>query len=1216
MGRAATAVVPPNRGRTPGRYELFEQLAVGGMAVIYRGHDQLLRRDVAYKRLQVPTDNSRARVTAMFQREYDTLAGLPHPNIVEVYDYGIDSEGPFYAMELLSGQDLSKLALLPIREACRLLRDVASALALVHARRLVHRDLSPNNVRLTKEGRAKLLDFGALMPFGKPRELIGTPAFLAPECLSDSVLDQRSDLYSLGAVAYWALTRRTVVAAQQLDDLFEAWSEPLVPPSVHVPNIPPELDTLIVSLLSHDPLARPQSAAYVIERLTAIADLPPETDERRVAYSYLAHPPLSGRADLMGSLKMAVESASEGQGQAVRVEAGPGLGRSALLDALATHAQLSGATVLRAKADPSSAPFGVARSLMHVALALYPDLEDLNARESFQTFMPGSIKERVRSGVEIAERHAAVITGVQNALLEMATRNPLVIVVDDLHLVDAESMSLFGSLTEVVRAHRIALIVSVLAEHERANTPAFTRIEASTVSFQLAPLSPQQTAELIDAVFGDVPNSRRLASWLFEQSGGNPASIIDLSRVLLDRSLIKYTLGTFTLPHDVSTDLSVSALAIATTQRLDVLEPLPRLVATILSLGDGPLSVGLVADVAEAEPGDVMLAADELAMRGIAVRDGTSISMLGANLQKTVRASLDDTQRRALNVRIARALLAIPDGTLDTTFAACTHLLRAGEDDEAAELMAQAVAGPIGGETAARWTDLFEKMLVIYDRQNRSKEQRLSLLIPLGMSGFWSAQGVQTRHLEPALKIMASVCGMAVATRVRPWLGKKLALVTGLMYAAVRRGMVPQRERLGTVRTMLADFIGLISSGIASAASAFDGPAALRMSAMLEPLDALPPNTPAALARQFCLATAELAAARFAAASARYAQFLPVLAEPIPGFADDQRRPIYLGCLNGRAQAEATRGSPLALEIADELGRGDPFFAPHAECARMTYFGHRGEMDKAEVHRARAELFALQGGNSWSAVTVLTVRRMCIACATYDSIALVQTIAELDRLTAIAPSLRTMKAMAEAWLEYLRGRPERAVASYERSIETDDAKALPTHYWDLWNYATALNGCRQFARAKQVCSSFMQRYAQEVVPASVKFGMRIEFAHAEAGLGNQSLACELMETLMADAEEADNPLVSGMLYRARAQLAIQMRDLPAFDEAFAVMSQQFGATRNPSLLRLCAALLSEAQRAGLRGRGRANSPSEQEDLDGNTQMELETKERSTLRKLS
>src|ERR1044071_7045281 len=100
MGRAATAVVPPNRGHTPGRYELGEQLAVGGMAVIYHGYDQLLRREVAYKRLQVPTDNSRARVTAMFQREYDTLAGLPHPNIVEVYDYGIDAEGPFYAMEL------------------------------------------------------------------------------------------------------------------------------------------------------------------------------------------------------------------------------------------------------------------------------------------------------------------------------------------------------------------------------------------------------------------------------------------------------------------------------------------------------------------------------------------------------------------------------------------------------------------------------------------------------------------------------------------------------------------------------------------------------------------------------------------------------------------------------------------------------------------------------------------------------------------------------------------------------------------------------------------------------------------------------------------------------------------------------------------------------------------------------------------------------------
>src|SRR5690606_22396978 len=130
--------------------------------------------------------------------------------------------------------------------------------------------------------------------------------------LTDSELDQRIDLYSLGAVAYWTLTRRAPLRARSIDDLIEAWSEPLLAPSVHVPDIPRELDELVLSMLSRDPLARPSNAAYLIEQLTSIAELPPESDERRVAYSYLAHPPLVGRNDVRETLATTVERALEG----------------------------------------------------------------------------------------------------------------------------------------------------------------------------------------------------------------------------------------------------------------------------------------------------------------------------------------------------------------------------------------------------------------------------------------------------------------------------------------------------------------------------------------------------------------------------------------------------------------------------------------------------------------------------------------------------------------------------------------------------------------------------------------------------------------------------------------------------------------------------------------------------------------------------------------
>src|ERR1700712_3261657 len=91
------------------RYELAEVLGVGGMGVIHRAYDRLAGREVAYKRLVVENESDRARLTTLFQREFDTLARLDHPNIVAVFDYGVDEQGPYYAMELLAGDDLAKL---------------------------------------------------------------------------------------------------------------------------------------------------------------------------------------------------------------------------------------------------------------------------------------------------------------------------------------------------------------------------------------------------------------------------------------------------------------------------------------------------------------------------------------------------------------------------------------------------------------------------------------------------------------------------------------------------------------------------------------------------------------------------------------------------------------------------------------------------------------------------------------------------------------------------------------------------------------------------------------------------------------------------------------------------------------------------------------------------------------------------------------------------
>jgi serine/threonine-protein kinase len=153
----------PAVDRVATRYEVHEAIGRGGMACVYRATDRSLGQQVALKQLVVEDAAERATLAGLFEREFHTLAQLRHPHVIAVHDYGLRADGsPFYTMELLDGGDLRERAPIGWRETCRLVFDVCSALALLHSRRLLHRDLSPRNIRCTQAGQAKLIDFGAM----------------------------------------------------------------------------------------------------------------------------------------------------------------------------------------------------------------------------------------------------------------------------------------------------------------------------------------------------------------------------------------------------------------------------------------------------------------------------------------------------------------------------------------------------------------------------------------------------------------------------------------------------------------------------------------------------------------------------------------------------------------------------------------------------------------------------------------------------------------------------------------------------------------------------------------------------------------------------------------------------------------------------------------------------------------------------------------------
>ena len=257
------------------------------MGVVYRAHDEQLERDVALKVLTPGTlanDTARQR----FRREALALAKLNHPNIETVYEFGSEDGVDFLVMELITGIGLHyKLAngALPEKEVLRLGSQLADGLEAAHAQGIIHRDLKPGNLHITKEDRLKILDFGLAqwiptndqdtlaVTVTKAQEVTGTLPYMAPEQLRGQRADQRTDIYSAGAVLYEMATGKRPHLQTSGPQLISAILErPLAPPSSHNPLITPALESIIVKALDKDPNRRYQSARELqidLERLSS-----------------------------------------------------------------------------------------------------------------------------------------------------------------------------------------------------------------------------------------------------------------------------------------------------------------------------------------------------------------------------------------------------------------------------------------------------------------------------------------------------------------------------------------------------------------------------------------------------------------------------------------------------------------------------------------------------------------------------------------------------------------------------------------------------------------------------------------------------------------------------------------------------------------------------------------------------------------------------------
>ena len=271
-----------------GQYRLDEKIGEGGMGVVYRASHAMLRRPTAIKLLHPAKAGEGA--LARFEREVQNTAKLTHQNTVAIYDYGRTPEGLFYyAMEYLDGFDLEALVSLngpqPAARVVHVLKQVVGALAEAHHVGLVHRDIKPANIILCQRGGvadfAKVVDFGLVKDVSGGANqsttaatfITGTPLYMSPEgIVSPDRVDGRSDLYALGAVAYYLLTGVPVFTGVTVVEVCAGHLHgEVIAPSKRVDrDVPPSLEALLLACLAKKPEQRPASADTLLKGLSAL----------------------------------------------------------------------------------------------------------------------------------------------------------------------------------------------------------------------------------------------------------------------------------------------------------------------------------------------------------------------------------------------------------------------------------------------------------------------------------------------------------------------------------------------------------------------------------------------------------------------------------------------------------------------------------------------------------------------------------------------------------------------------------------------------------------------------------------------------------------------------------------------------------------------------------------------------------------------------------
>ncbi len=791
-------------GSVSHRYRTLGVLGEGGMGRVYRALDRLTGIQVALKQVLVapgfgwqgdvasgppwgavqeelspgghttPPAFSRTQDNhgpvrhanlGVLAEEFRTLAAVRHPHVISVLDYGFDADRqPFYTMELLqNAQSLLRFSQdRPAAEQIELLIQLLYALAYLHRRGIVHRDLSPSNVLVVPgpEGPlVKVVDFGLAVDADRAGRVaaVGTPLYMAPELYRGEPASASSDLYAVGAMAYRMLTGRSV---------FETLhgTTPLIQQVLRerpdLSPLEPALRPVIGRALSKAPESRQADAATLLRELATAVGITLKSEPVAARDSYLVAARFVGRRGELEQLRMALAETQRGRGSGWLISGESGVGKSRLLEELRSSALIAGVLTARGQAMPGGAAYHLWQDVLKI-VALQVPLSELEA-SVLGTILPdlSMLLERpVAAPQELDAPSARLrLLHVVGEALERLGQTALLLL-DDLQWADTESLNLLSHITRSPAARRL-LIIATYREEE---APRLAQTLSQLQKLQLHRLTTKDMEVLCESMLGSAGEDKALVDWIARETEGNTYFIVEVMRALAAESGSLANIGRSGLPQRVFAGGVEQVLERRLARVPEVARPLLHLAAVAGRQLDVPLMTCLLPD-AETQ-------IRELADVGVLELHMQSWRFSHDKLRDRVGVTLDQATSQALHGRLAQGLEQVYPGepshaqqlarhyreALQLAAAArCYRLagdeaLRRGAPGESAAMFDQArllhlrVAVP-RLEQIPVWRGLTETQFALgRDQEAEAALRRLCMLagkpLPTSALGLWSAVG-------------------------------------------------------------------------------------------------------------------------------------------------------------------------------------------------------------------------------------------------------------------------------------------------------------------------------------------------------------------------------------------------------------------------------------------------------------------------------------------